>query len=38
VGLVTQERTGRISRCRLDVGPIYQVVMWINRYGKYWQS
>jgi DNA-binding transcriptional ArsR family regulator len=23
-GLVTQERTGPIRRCRLDVGPIYQ--------------
>ena len=37
-GLVTEERTGRISRCRLDVGPIYQVAVWINRYSKYWQS
>jgi DNA-binding transcriptional ArsR family regulator len=37
-GLVKQERTGRISRCRLDAGPIYQAAMWINRYSKYWQS
>jgi DNA-binding transcriptional ArsR family regulator len=37
-GLVTQERTGRISRCRLDAGPIYHVAVWINRYSKYWQS
>ena len=37
-GLVTQERTGRISRCRLDAGPIYQAAVWINRYSKYWQS
>jgi DNA-binding transcriptional ArsR family regulator len=37
-GLVTQERTGRISRCRLDVGPIDQVAVWINSYSKYWQS
>lgn len=37
-GLVTQERTGRISRCRLAAGPIYQAAMWINRYSKYWQS
>ena len=37
-GLVTQERTGRISRCRLDAGPIYQTAVWINRYSKYWQS
>jgi DNA-binding transcriptional ArsR family regulator len=37
-GLVTQERTGRISRCRLDAGPIYQAAVWVNRYSKYWQS
>ena len=37
-GLVRQERTGRISRCRLDAGPIYQAAVWDNRYSKYWQS
>jgi DNA-binding transcriptional ArsR family regulator len=37
-GLVQQERTGRISRCRLDVGPIYAAAVWINRYSKYWQE
>src|ERR1051326_5951014 len=37
-GLVTQERTGRISRCRLDVGPIYAAAVWLNRYSKYWQA
>jgi DNA-binding transcriptional ArsR family regulator len=37
-GLVQQERTGRISRCRLDVGPIYAAAIWINRYSKYWQE
>ena len=37
-GLVKQERTGRISRCRLDAGPIYQGAVWINQYSKYWQS
>src|ERR687887_2942433 len=37
-GLVRQERTGRISRCRLDVGPIYSAALWINRYSKYWQQ
>lgn len=36
-GLVRQERTGRISRCRLDVGPIFAAAVWINRYSKYWQ-
>jgi DNA-binding transcriptional ArsR family regulator len=37
-GLVAQERTGRISRCRLDAGPIYQAAVWVNRYSKYWQA
>jgi len=37
-GLVTQERTGRISRCRLDAGPIMQAAVWINRYSRYWQD
>jgi DNA-binding transcriptional ArsR family regulator len=37
-GLVAQERTGRISRCRLDAGPIYRAAVWVNRYSKYWQS
>src|SRR5882672_9444436 len=37
-GLVTQERTGRVSRCRLDAGPIYDAAVWINQYSKYWQS
>src|SRR5271168_2502717 len=37
-GLVTQERTGRISRCRLDTGPILTASLWLNRYSRYWQS
>ena len=37
-GLVTQERSGRISRCRLDAGPIYAAAVWLNRYSKYWQT
>jgi DNA-binding transcriptional ArsR family regulator len=37
-GLVTQERTGRISRCRLEAGPIHRAAVWINGYSKYWQS
>src|SRR5215475_13283612 len=36
-GLVRQERTGRISRCSLDAGPIYGAAVWLNRYSKYWQ-
>jgi len=37
-GLVHQERTGRISRCRLDAGPILAAAVWLNRYSKYWQT
>src|SRR5512138_3559616 len=37
-GLVRQERTGRISRCSLDVGPIVAAAVWINRYSRYWQE
>src|SRR5215831_837639 len=37
-GLVQQERTGRISRCRLDAGPIFGAAVWLNRYSKYWQQ
>src|SRR5215467_8821068 len=37
-GLVQQERTGRISRCSLEVGPIFAAAVWINRYSKYWQQ
>ncbi len=37
-GLVQQERTGRISRCRLEAGPVFNAAVWINRYSKYWQE
>src|SRR5258708_4053957 len=37
-GLVGQERTGRISRCRLDAGPSLDAAVWLNRYSKYWQE
>ena len=37
-GLVHQERTGRISRCSLVAGPIYEASLWLNRYSKYWQA
>jgi DNA-binding transcriptional ArsR family regulator len=35
--LVNQERSGRISRCSLDAGPLLGASVWINRYSKYWQ-
>jgi DNA-binding transcriptional ArsR family regulator len=37
-GLVQKERSGRIRRCSLDVGPILDVVTWLNRYSHYWQG
>ncbi|HUO11706.1 MAG TPA: metalloregulator ArsR/SmtB family transcription factor [Caulobacteraceae bacterium] len=37
-GLVTQARTGRISRCSLDAEPLAEAAVWINRYAKYWQT
>jgi DNA-binding transcriptional ArsR family regulator len=37
-GLVKQERTGRVSCCRLDAGPILQAAVWLNRYSRHWQA
>ena len=37
-GLVHQERSGRISRCSLDAGPIFTAALWLNRYSTYWQQ
>lgn len=37
-GLVRKDRSGRIARCRLEVGPIFEAAVWINRYSRYWQA
>src|ERR1700753_556230 len=37
-GLVQQERSGRISRCSLDAGPLLDTAVWMKRYSKYWQQ
>jgi DNA-binding transcriptional ArsR family regulator len=37
-GLVTQARTGRISRCSLEAAPIAEAAAWINRYSKHWDA
>jgi len=37
-GLVSQARSGRISRCSLDAEPLADAAAWINRYAKYWQA
>ena len=36
-GLIQQERSGRISKCSLDAGPLLDAAVWMNRYSKYWQ-
>jgi DNA-binding transcriptional ArsR family regulator len=36
-GLISQARTGRISRCSLDAQPLSDAALWLNRYAKYWQ-
>jgi len=37
-GLVTQERIGRVSRCRLAAEPILSAAIWLNHYSRYWQE
>src|SRR6202048_3726267 len=37
-GLIQQERSGRISRCTLEAGPLLEAAAWLNRYAKYWQG
>jgi DNA-binding transcriptional ArsR family regulator len=37
-GLITQARSGRISRCSLDAEPLSDAAAWLNRYAKYWQA
>jgi len=37
-GLITQARSGRISRCSLEAEPLSSAAGWINRYAKYWQG
>lgn len=37
-GLVRQERSGRISSCSLEAGPLYAAAVWLNGYSRYWQA
>jgi DNA-binding transcriptional ArsR family regulator len=37
-GLVHQERTGRIARCRLEIGAMFAAAVWVNEYSRYWQT
>src|SRR5215475_2422956 len=37
-GLIRQERSGRISRCSLEIGPVFAAAVWLNRYSRHWQQ
>ena len=37
-GLISQARSGRISRCSLDAEPLQDAALWLNQYAKYWQA
>ena len=37
-GLISQARSGRISRCSLDATPLSEAALFLNRYAKYWQG
>ena len=37
-GLVTQERDGRVRRCRLQTAPMQHAVRWIEQYRRFWDQ
>ena len=37
-GLLTQEKDGRVRRCRLEAGPMKEASEWINRYQRFWEA
>lgn len=37
-GLVSQEKTGRIRRCRLAVQPLKQAAEWLSHYRAFWEN
>ena len=37
-GLLSQEKDGRVRRCRLDAGPMKEVSDWISRYQRFWEQ
>ncbi len=37
-GLLTQERDGRVRRCRLDASPMKGAADWIARYQRFWEG
>jgi DNA-binding transcriptional ArsR family regulator len=37
-GLLSQEKNGRVRRCRLDAGPMKEASDWISRYQRFWEQ
>ena len=37
-GLLTQEKDGRVRRCRLEALPMKEVVEWISQYQRFWED
>ena len=37
-GLLTQEKDGRVRRCRLDAVPMKNASDWIARYRRFWED
>ena len=37
-GLLTQEKDGRVRRCRLDPGPMKAAADWIAGYQRFWED
>ena len=37
-GLLSQEKDGRVRRCRLDAGPLKEASDWISRYQLFWEQ
>lgn len=37
-GLIIREKEGRVSRCRLNAGPLRNAAEWINPYERFWRT
>jgi DNA-binding transcriptional ArsR family regulator len=37
-GLITREKEGRVSRCRLNAIPLQNAAEWINPYERFWRT
>lgn len=37
-GLVRRDPDGRVSRCRLDAGPMLEAARWVETYRVFWEN